>query len=212
MSTPTDRRARKRLATRQSISDTATLLFFERGFDAVTVDEIAQAADVGRMTVFNHFPRKEDLFFDRDEEGREALREALRQRDPDVSPIETLRLLAHRVVADQRPYVEFSARSQAFIETIEASETLKARARAIRDELAALLMLALCDSGGRQPPDADAHLAADLILATWSVAFIQAHRTFRKHRKTAEAKAAFLAIVDQGSIGLKAAMAGTPYA
>ncbi len=209
---PSDRRSRKRLATRQSISDTATLLFFERGFDAVTVDDIAAAADVGRMTVFNHFPRKEDLFFDRDEEGREALREALRQRDPGVSPIETLRLLAHRVVADQRPYVEFSARSQAFIETIEASETLKARARAIRDELAALLMLALCDSVGRLPPDADAHLAADLILATWSVAFIQAHRTFRKSRKTAEAKAAFLAIVDRGSIGLEAAMAGTPYA
>jgi AcrR family transcriptional regulator len=42
----------------------------------VTVDEIAAAADVGRMTVFNHFPRMEDMFFDRDEEGREILREA----------------------------------------------------------------------------------------------------------------------------------------
>ena len=209
---PTDRRARKRLATRQSISDTATRLFFERGFEAVTVDEIAQAADVGRMTVFNHFPRKEDLFFDRDEEGREALREALRERDPTVSPIETLRLLAHEVVSDQRPYVEFSARSQAFIATIEASETLKARARAIRDELAELLMLALCESVGRQPLDADAHLAADLILATWTRAFIQAHRTFRKGKKTAAAKSAFLAVIDQGSIGVKAAMAGTPYA
>ena len=77
MSPPLDRRTRKRLAMRQAISDTATRLFFERGFDAVTVDEIAEAADVGRMTVFNHFPRKEDLFFDLDEAGRATIREAL---------------------------------------------------------------------------------------------------------------------------------------
>ena len=209
---PTDRRSRKRLATRQTISDVATLLFFERGFDRVTVDEIAAAADVGRMTVFNHFPRKEDMFFDRDEEGREALRAALRQRDPDVSPIETLRLLAHRVVEEDRPYIEFSVRSQTFIETIEGSESLKARARAIRDELAAFVGVALCESVGRKAPDADAHLAADLLLATWTVAFLQAHRTFRQSRKSADAKAAFLAIIDRGTTGLKAAMTGTPYA
>jgi len=79
-----DRRSRKRLATRQAISVAATRLFVERGFDQVTVDEIATAADVGRMTVFNHFPRKEDMFFDRDAEIREVLLEALRRRDPSV--------------------------------------------------------------------------------------------------------------------------------
>src|SRR6202453_4152254 len=98
---PSDRRSRKRLATRQGISDAATRLFFERGFDNVTVDEIADASDVGRMTVFNYFPRKEDMFFDRDEEGREMLRDALRQRDPRVAPVETLRLLAHRLAAEE---------------------------------------------------------------------------------------------------------------
>src|SRR5476649_2986601 len=98
MSTPSDLRTRKRLATRQAISNIATRLFLERGFDQVKVDEIAAAADVGRMTVFNHFPRKEDMFFDRDEEIREILRAALRQRDSSTTPIETLRLLAHRLV------------------------------------------------------------------------------------------------------------------
>src|SRR5271169_3469768 len=127
MSTPSDRRSRKRLATRQVISDTATHLFIERGFDQVTVDEIAAAADVGRMTVFNHFPRKEDMFFDRDEEARAALRAALRERDPAVSPVETLRRLAHRVVAEQRPYVEFSPVSRRYVEAVAASESLKAR-------------------------------------------------------------------------------------
>jgi AcrR family transcriptional regulator len=109
MSIPSDRRSRKRLATREGISNAATLLFVERGFDHVTVDEIAEAADVGRMTVFNHFPRKEDMFFDRDEEGREILRDALRQRGRKVAPIETYRLLAHRLVAGQSPYLSFTA-------------------------------------------------------------------------------------------------------
>ena len=208
---PSDRRSRKRLATRQGISNAATRLFVERGFDRVTVDEIAAAADVGRMTVFNHFPRKEDMFFDRDEEGREILREALRQRDPRVGPIETYRLLAHRLVAERSPYLSFSAEGQGFIETIEGSETLKARAGAIRDELAHVVTVALSQCVGREPTDPDARLAAGLLLATWTVAFIQAHRTFRQTRDTEEANAAFLAIVDKGSIGLKAAMAGTPY-
>jgi AcrR family transcriptional regulator len=212
MPMPSDRRSRKRLATRQAISDTATCLFIARGFDHVTVDEIAAAADVGRMTVFNHFPRKEDMFFDRDEEGRELLRETLRQRDPQVPPIEAYRLLAHRLVAEQSPYLSFSAAGQAYIETIEGSETLKARARAIRDELAQVVTVALSECVGRDPTDPDAQLAANLLLATWTVAFIEAHRIFRRSRDAKEAKAAFLALVDKGSIGLKAAMAGTPYA
>ncbi|MGO6850439.1 TetR family transcriptional regulator [Rhizobium leguminosarum] len=211
-SMPLDRRSRKRLATRQVISTAATRLFLERGFDQVTVDEIAATADVGRMTVFNHFPRKEDMFFDRDEEGREMLREALRQRDPSVSPIETLRLLAHRLVAEESPYVRFSAGSQGFFETIEASDTLKARARAIRDEIAHVVTAALAECVGRKPDDPDAHLAAGLLLATWTVGFIQAHRTFRQGQDTAEAKAVFLAAVDKGTTGLNAALAGTPYA
>ena len=209
---PSDRQSRKRLITRRAISLAADRLFFERGFENVTIDDIAAAADVGRMTVFNHFPRKEDMFFDRDEEGRETLREALRQGDPNVSPIETLRLLAHRLIAEQRPYVEFSARSQGFIETVERSETLKARARAIRDELAQLAATGLAESVGREPTDRDAQLAGNLLLAIWTVAFIEAHRAFRQTLDTAAANATFLAIVDQGSLGLKAAMAGTPYA
>jgi AcrR family transcriptional regulator len=209
---PSDRRSRKRLTTRRGISVVATRLFFERGFDHVTVDEIAAAADVGRMTVFNHFPRKEDMFFDRDEEGREILSRALRERAPHVAPIETLRLLAHRLVAEQSPYVEFSARSQDFIETIEGSDTLMARARAIRDEIAQVVTVALCECVRREPNDPEAHLAAGLLLATWTVAFLQAQRTFRRTRDTAEANTVFLAMVDKGTLGLTAALAGTPYA
>jgi hypothetical protein len=101
---------------------------------------------------------------------------------------------------------------QHFMETIEASEALKARARAIRDELAQVVAEALCECVGREPTDVAAQLAADLLLATWTVAFLHGHRTFRQSQNTRKAEAAFLAIVDKGTIGLKAAMAGTPYA
>lgn len=211
MSEPTDRRSRKRLATRQGISNIATRLFLERGFDQVTVDEIAQAADVGRMTVFNHFPRKEDLFFDRDAEGRELLRDTLARRDPGVAPVECLRLLAHRLASEHSPYLRFSEQSQGFIATIERSEALKARARAIRDEIAQLVAQGLAATVGREPDDPDAHLAANLLLATWATALVQAHRAFRQTHSAKKARAVFLALVDKGSQGLRAAMAGTPY-
>ncbi|MDR3474841.1 MAG: TetR/AcrR family transcriptional regulator [Devosia sp.] len=212
MSTPPDRRTRKRLATRQAISDAATRLFHERGFDRVTVDEIANAADVGRMTVFNHFPRKEDMFFDLDERGREDLLEALLHRDPGMAPIEAMRLFAHRAIEEQRPYVSFSRESQNFIETMEASEPLKARARAIRDELVQVLTAALSEAVGHASSDPEAHLAASLLVTTWAVALIQAHEAFRSSQSTEEAQAIFLSLVDRGTVGLNAMMAGTPYA
>ncbi len=164
------------------------------------------------MTVFNHFPRKEDMFFDLDEGGRNDLLEALQQRDPRVAPIEALRLFAHRVVAEQKPYIRFFRGSPKFIETIRASEPLKARARAIRDELAQILTMALSESVGRSPDDPDAYLAASLLVATWGVAFVQAHRTYQRRKNSEAAQAVFLALVDKGTVGLKAMIAATPYA
>jgi AcrR family transcriptional regulator len=210
--TPPDRRTRKRLATRQRISDIASRLFVERGFDHVTVDEIAEAADVARMTVFNHFSRKEDMFFDLDEEGREDLLAALQKRGAGTSPIEAVRLFAHWAVAEQRPYIRFfEGGSERFLETIRASEALKARARAIRDELTDLLTIALAKAADRRQPDPAANLAASLLVATWVVAFNEAHRVFHRSRDIKKANAAFLAIIDQGGRGLKTAMEGTPY-
>ena len=129
-----------------------------------------------------------------------------------MGPIETLRLLAHRLIAERNPSVRFFPGSRAFVETVEGSEALRARARAIRDELAQVVTEALAESVGRDPADPTAHLAAGLILATWTVAFVQAHRTYRRRHDAAAAQAAFVELVDRGSVGLTAAMAGTPYA
>jgi AcrR family transcriptional regulator len=208
-----DRRRQKRLATRQKISDVATRLFIERGFDKVTVDEIAQAADVSRMTVFNHFSRKEDMFFDLDDEAREDLIDALQKRDSGTSPIEATRLFAHWVVAEQRPYVRFSAAgTEKFLQTVQASEALKARARAIRDELTDLLAASMAKAVKRHLPDPAASLAASLLVATWVVASLEAHRIFRESRNVKKSNATFLTLVDQGVRGVKLAVEGTPYA
>ena len=206
------RQTRKRLATRQRISDVATRLFIERGFDRVTVDEIAEAADVSRMTVFNHFSRKEDMFFDLDEAGREDLLTALEQNERGVSPVEALRLFAHRAVAEQRPYARFfEAGSDRFLATIRASEALKARARAIRDELSDLVTAALerCVNESRHDPAA--RLAASLLLATWTVAITEAHRAYAHNNSVEKANQTFLGLVDNGTKGLRAALEGTPY-
>jgi AcrR family transcriptional regulator len=201
-STP-NRQTRKRLATRQRISDVATLLFFERGFDKVTIEEIAEAADVSRMTVFNHFSRKEDLLFDLDDEGRHDLLAALEKREPGTPPVESLKQFAHWAVANQRPYVRMS--------TIEASEALKARARAIRDELTDTLTVALANATNRALPDPAARLAASLLVATWTVALIESHRAFQQHQNVAKANIVLLGLIDRGTKGVQAALEGTPY-
>ncbi len=70
-------RERKKLKTREEIAAAAMRLFRERGFDAVTVAEIAREADVSEKTVFNYFPSKEDLIVHRGQEKTAALIEAL---------------------------------------------------------------------------------------------------------------------------------------
>jgi AcrR family transcriptional regulator len=85
------RRERKKRETRETIARSALALFGERGYDAVTVADVARAADVSEKTVFNYFPAKEDLVFVRGEARREALVEAIRSRPPGTSLVEPFR-------------------------------------------------------------------------------------------------------------------------
>src|SRR6266513_603550 len=78
-------RERKKQQTREQIADTARRLFVERGFDQVTVAEVAREADVSEKTVFNYFPTKEDLFYWRLEEFEEELLDTIREREPGES-------------------------------------------------------------------------------------------------------------------------------
>jgi AcrR family transcriptional regulator len=83
----------KKMRTRAEIADTAMRLFAERGFDRVTVAEVASAAGVSQKTVFNYFPTKEDLFFDEVPAREDALREAVRRRAPGETVLSALHRL-----------------------------------------------------------------------------------------------------------------------
>lgn len=207
-----DRRTRKRMATRQAISDAATRLFVEHGFDRVTVDQIAAAADVGRMTVFNHFPRKEDLFFDRAQEPRDLAAAALAERGAGTSPIEATRLLARRLVEERNPLLPLYNATRWFMATALASEALKARARQMRGEFERELAGLLANAVQRPPDDPQAHLAAALLVAAWSVAFARGYDAVVRDGDVAAAGRTFLDLIDQGTGAVSAAMAETPYA
>jgi AcrR family transcriptional regulator len=85
---PADRtglRARKKLRTQQLIADTALRLFLAHGFDAVTVVDIARAAEVDAKTIYNYFQSKEDLVYSRFESFESRLLDAIRDRRPGES-------------------------------------------------------------------------------------------------------------------------------
>ncbi len=85
-------RQRKKDKTRWLvISQIATRLFIRRGLDRVTIAEVAAAADVSVNTIFNYFPTKEDLLFDREREVVAALANVVRGRPPGESVLEALR-------------------------------------------------------------------------------------------------------------------------
>jgi AcrR family transcriptional regulator len=73
-------RERKKQRTRELIAETARRLFGERGFDRVTIAEVAREAEVSEQTVFNYFPTKEDLVYWRLEGFEEELLAAVRDR------------------------------------------------------------------------------------------------------------------------------------
>ncbi|MEA2150925.1 MAG: hypothetical protein QOD69_2755 [Solirubrobacteraceae bacterium] len=88
-------RERKKRRTHEAIAAAAMALFRERGFDAVTVADVARAADVSEKTIFNYFPAKEDLVFGARGERRAALVEAIRDRGPGASFVAPFRAATH---------------------------------------------------------------------------------------------------------------------
>lgn len=84
-------RERKKQATRTTIADRAAELFAARGFHAVTVEEVAHAAGVSKQTVFNYFPVKEDLLYDRADEVHELMVSTVRDRPPGMTVLEAFR-------------------------------------------------------------------------------------------------------------------------
>lgn len=132
---------------------------------------------------------------------------ALANRDVAVTLSETLRRFAHRAVAEKRPYIRFFEGSLHFMKTIRDSGALQARAREMRDELAQALAGGLAAALHRDEADPLPKLAAAMIMAAWSVAFLEAHRVYQAGQDESAAAAVFLDIVDRGAAGIEAILA-----
>lgn len=156
-------RERKKQRTRELIADTARELFLERGFDAVTVAEIARAADVDAKTVYNYFPSKPDLFYHRLEEFEQAMVDAVRDREVGVSILAAF----GRFVLDQHGVLaqpDASDRLRAITRTIVASPTLLAHEQQIFARFTAKLAATIADETGTQPSDVTPWVAANALI------------------------------------------------
>lgn len=148
--------------TRARISQVATQLFLERGFDEVTVAQVAREAGVSSVTVFKHFPRKEDLLLDRADDALEVLRTAVRGGDV----LTSLHEATLRLVDERHALSGLRDGSVPFFATVAASPALIARAREIADDLQQTLTEEL--TAAMEPGDA-ALLAAFFVAGYTTV-------------------------------------------
>jgi AcrR family transcriptional regulator len=158
-------RERKKQRTRQLIADTARQLFAERGFERVTVTEIAREAEVSPATVFNYFPTKEDLFYSRLEAFEEELLAAIRERGPGESVLDAFSgfLLGQGgVLSMDAPEADEQLRTITRI--ITESPALLARERQVFDRYAQTLAAVLAEETGADPADAVPHVVANALL------------------------------------------------
>ncbi|MDR6610784.1 helix-turn-helix domain-containing protein [Leifsonia sp. 1010] len=159
--------------TRARIAGIASGLFAERGFDAVTVADVAREAGVSSVTVFKHFPRKEDLYLDRSADAEAVLRAAVRDRAGGTGVLASLREATLRLVEERHPLSGLDARSVPFFRTVGGSAALVARAR----ELAGELQQGLADDLDADAEfDGDAALFAAMFIGGYAVLLVDAAR------------------------------------
>ncbi|WP_329364019.1 TetR/AcrR family transcriptional regulator [Streptomyces sp. NBC_00669] len=208
-------RERKKRLMRQRLSDVATEMFVERGFDAVRVSEIADACGVSEKTVFNYFPTKESLVLDLPDATMAALRTGL--ADPGVPVVEAmLRILADELGAmtawldtQDDPAGAVAAMGR-FGALIRATPALRAHQRDMTDQLIAAAARTLAARAGAGRDDPEPWIAATALLGLWQVQ----HRALRTHMDatlTPESiRAAVTADVRRAARLLDAGLAGFP--
>src|SRR5580692_661837 len=164
-------RESKKLRMREEIADRAMQLFVTRGFDHVTVAEVAAAAGVSEKTVFNYFPTKEDLFFDEVPAREAALIEAISERKPGQSILAALQALQLRDCSRI-----CSPAFAIFARTIEDSPALQAKELEVMAHFVQVLSEAIKNE--LHLDERDANIAAGLLISV--------HRQFfRAARKQA---------------------------
>jgi AcrR family transcriptional regulator len=179
-------RERKKRMTRQQISDTATMMFLERGFDEVRVSEVAATCGVSEKTVFNYFPTKESLLLDQEDASAAAIRRALGPDGPAVSPVEAVvdlldgdaRELDTGIaeLAATRPAGPYLDVIRRFIELVEGTPSLRAAQMDMNERLARVAAEAMAARAGVNPEDPEPQIAASALLGLWRVFYQSVRR------------------------------------
>jgi AcrR family transcriptional regulator len=162
-------RERKKQQTRREIFEASQRLFARRSFEDVTVAEVARAANVSEMTVYNYFPTKEDLFYAGMQFFEEQLIDAVRDRARGESALKAFR----RRVLDGAANLGSRERVEAIVragKAIDASPSLRAREREIVEDYTRSLAAVL---GGEN--DVEALAAAAAMMAV--------HRSLVSHTR-----------------------------
>jgi AcrR family transcriptional regulator len=169
-------RERKKRLMRQQLSDTATQMFLDRGFDAVRVAEIAEACGVSEPTVFNYFPTKEALILDRLGTAEAALRTAL--ADPGVSPLQAVLTVLEQELAALTSWLAAQDdlhaavdRLRRFAELIHSTPALRAYQRDTAGRLATTVAQALAERTGLDSTAPEPQIAATALLGLWPIQF-----------------------------------------
>jgi AcrR family transcriptional regulator len=169
-------RERKKQQTRQLIAETARRLFSERGFEHVTVAEIARAAEVSEQTVFNYFPTKEDLVYWRMESFEDELLATIREREPG-EPV--LAAFSRFVLAPRgllgRHDAEARERLADVTRMIVSSPALLAREQQVFAGYTEALAALIAEEAGAQAGDIRPWVAANALMGV--------HRTLVDHAR-----------------------------
>ncbi len=189
-------RERKKRETRQRISDIATGLFLEHGFVTVTIADVAEAADVSVNTVYNYFPAKEDLFFDRSQGVVDRLSRWVRGRDTGESATRAVLRELRAEIEAVSPRMGLIEGYDRFMRCIEEAPPLRSRLWSMQQELQNNLEATLREETGATAGDPLPGLIAGQICWVHGTLFVAIGREMVTGRNPDEVSREMLAVLD----------------
>ena len=193
-------RERKKRRTRQQISDVATSLFVVRGFDHVKVSEIAEIVGVSEKTIYNYFPTKESLVFDRADEGLARLATALREREPGESPT---RAIVRALVDDMDDLKDLPDELHMFLpmfaEMVATTPSLRAALLDLQGRLVEVATRELAALADLDPRDPEPLIAARAIVGLHDLALASRMRHIEDGLRGIELRDAVLSDLERAA-------------
>jgi AcrR family transcriptional regulator len=192
-------RERKKKLTRQLISDTATGMFLKDGYDAVRVIDVAAACGLAEKTVYNYFPTKESLIFDRFEDmeadvrrvfGPQAAGPSLVEAAVEVLVAEVARMFDAWSIGDRPPDPKLIRRCA---EMIQQTPALRAAQSEMLDKMGRVAAEGIALRAGVRPDDPEPQIAANAILGLWRLPFQSMVRHASGRRTAAQVREAVVA-------------------